>query len=53
MDTIEESRAASRGLMAVYDQIFIPQQENISYHRYTREFARYLYENFLVLMKNQ
>lgn len=53
MDSVNESRAASKGLLSVYEQIFVPQQEHLLYHRTTREFAQYLYTGFLSLMKSE
>jgi hypothetical protein len=37
----------------VYEQISIPQQEHLLYHRFTKEFAQYLYAGFLALMKSE
>lgn len=51
MDSIGESRAASKWLLSVYEQFFLPQQENLLYNRFTREFSQYLYAWFLSLMK--
>lgn len=39
-------------MLAVYEQIFTPQQEHLLYHRYTRDFAQYLYAGFLSLMES-
>lgn len=52
MDSINESRAASRWLFSVYEQFFIPNQEHTVYNRFSREFAQYLYSGFLSLMKS-
>lgn len=51
MDSVNESRAASKGLLSVYEQFFIPNQEHLVYNRFSREFAQYLYTGFLSLMK--
>lgn len=52
MDSIQESRAISKGLLAVYEKLHIPQQEHLLYHRYTREFAQYFYDTYLSLMNS-
>lgn len=53
MDTQAESRAASKGLLAVYEKLRIPYQEDIVYHRFTRKFAQYFYETYLALMNSR
>lgn len=53
MDSVNESRAASKGLLSVYEQFFIPNQEHLVYNRFSREFAQYLYTGFLSLMKSE
>jgi hypothetical protein len=53
MDSVNESRAASRWLLSVYEQFFIPNQEHLVYNRFSREFAQYLYTGFLSLMKSE
>lgn len=52
MDSVGESRAASKWLLSVYEQFFVPQQEHLLYNRFTREFSQYLYTWFLSLMKS-
>ncbi len=51
-DSVRDSRATSPGSLATYEKLFIPNQEHFSYNRYTREFAQYLYENYLSLMRS-
>lgn len=53
MDSINESRAASKGLLSVYEQLFIPNQEHLVYNRFSREFAQYIYSGFLSLMNSE
>lgn len=53
MDSVAESRSVSQGLLGVYEKLHVPQQENILYHRYTREFAQYFYTMYLALMNSQ
>lgn len=40
-------------MLAVYEQIFTPEQEHLLYHRYTRDFAQYLYSGFLSLIQSE
>ncbi len=37
--------------MAAYEELFVPNQEHFEYNRYTKEFAQYLHESYLTLMK--
>jgi hypothetical protein len=53
MDSLAESRSASKGLLGVYEKLHVPQQENLLYHRYTREFAEYFYDTYLSLMNSE
>lgn len=53
MDTINESRSASKGGLAVYEKLSQPNQEHFLYHRYSGDFARYIYDNYLALMKSE
>ncbi len=53
MDSQAESRAISPGLLGVYEKLHVPQQENLLYHRYTRQFAQYFYSMYLSLMNSQ
>jgi len=50
-DSVRDSRATSTGSLAAYEKLFVPNQEHFFYNRYTKEFAKYLYENYLNLMK--
>jgi hypothetical protein len=52
-DSVRDSQATSPGSLAAYEQLFVPNQEHFTYNRYTREFAQYLYENYLALMKER
>lgn len=51
-DSERDARATSPGSLAAYEELFVPNQEHFSYNRYTKEFAQYLYENYLSLMKS-
>lgn len=51
VDTVRDSRATSAWSLAAYEQLFVPNQENFRYNRYTKDFAKYLYESYLSLMK--
>jgi hypothetical protein len=53
MDSQAESRAASKGLLGVYEKLRIPQQEHLVYHRFTRKFAQYFYDTYLALMNSR
>lgn len=53
MDSQEESRAASKGLLAVYEKLRLPQQEHLIYHRFTKKFAQYFYDTYLALMNSR
>lgn len=53
VDSVRDSRATSPGSLAAYEQLFVPNQEHFTYNRYTKDFAKYLYENYLTLMKGR
>ncbi len=50
-DSVRDSRATSSGSLAAYEKLFVPNQEHFIYNRYTKDLAKYLYENYLMLMK--
>jgi len=53
VDSVRDSEATSPGSFATYENIFVPHQEDFSYNRYTKEFAQYLYANYINLMKER
>ena len=53
IDSVRDSTATSPGSFAAYENLFVPNQESTAYNRYTKEFAQYLYTNYITLMKNR
>lgn len=53
IDSVGDSEATSPGSFAAYEKLFVPNQESFSYNRYTKEFAQYLYANYITLMKER
>lgn len=39
--------------MGVYEKLYLPQQEHLVYHRFTRKLAQYFYDNYLSLMNSR
>lgn len=51
-DSVRDALATSPGSLVAYEELFVPNQEHFSYNRYTKEFAQYLYESYLSLMRS-
>lgn len=53
IDSIRDSEATSPGSFAAYENLFVPNQEDFTYNRYTKEFSQYIYANYTTLMKKR